>query len=108
MAPGNGPGLSTRRLGEKGGVESVTLNSLQIPSHSHSYNFVVREGRGVKTDATNSSLAEAGIFRDAGATTTLASQTTANTGGNQAHTNIQPFLVVTSCIALQGTFPSRS
>ena len=71
IGPGNGPGLSSRRLGEKGGVESVTLNSTQIPSHNHSYSFVVKEGRGVKSDATNSSLAESGIFRDSGNITTL-------------------------------------
>ncbi|MFC5049976.1 phage tail protein [Rubritalea spongiae] len=33
--PGSGPGLSTYRLGQKGGAETVTLNQTQIPSHSH-------------------------------------------------------------------------
>ena len=32
---GNGPGLSSRRLGAKGGTETNTLNVLQIPAHNH-------------------------------------------------------------------------
>ncbi len=36
LQPGNGPGLSSRRLGEKLGIEEVTLNELQLPSHDHS------------------------------------------------------------------------
>lgn len=55
IGEGTGPGLSVRRLGEKGGQETVTLTVAQIPSHKHNYNFVIREGRGVKTDATGTS-----------------------------------------------------
>src|SRR5210317_2190722 len=33
--PGNGPGLSDRRLGEKGGAEDATLTVAEIPSHNH-------------------------------------------------------------------------
>lgn len=36
MGPGNGPGLTSRQVGETGGAETVTLNQAQIPSHSHS------------------------------------------------------------------------
>ena len=38
IGPGTGPGLSSRRLGEKGGEERVVLNTLQIPSHTHTVN----------------------------------------------------------------------
>ena len=40
MHPGRGPGLTDRRLGERGGVETVTLTEAQMPSHSHSFNGV--------------------------------------------------------------------
>jgi microcystin-dependent protein len=33
-------------------------------------------------------------------------QSSANTGGSQAHLNMQPFLTLNFCIALQGIFPS--
>ena len=81
---------------------------MKFPAHSHSYNFVVKEGRGVKADATNSWLAESNLFRDSGTITGLNNQTTNNTGNAQPHTNMQPYLAVTYCIALQGVFPSRN
>ena len=109
LGMGTAPGLSTRRLGQKAGLESVTLNINEIPSHQHDYSFTVKEGRGVKTDATDSLLAESGIFRDNGNIKTLASQITNNTGSTQAHTNIQPYLVTTYRVALVGfIYPSRS
>ncbi|NQY79675.1 MAG: phage tail protein [Candidatus Caenarcaniphilales bacterium] len=108
MAPGIGTGLSARKLGEKGGVESVTLTNLQIPAHNHSYNFAVKEGRGVQSDAANSSLAESGIYRTSGNIKKLTSQVTNNSGGNQAHPNMQPYQVVTFCVALQGVYPGRN
>ena len=108
IGSGNGAGLSNRVIGERAGNETVTLTTAQIPSHNHDYNFVVKEGRGVKTDATGSSIAEAGIYRDNGASTTLSSQSTNNTGSNQAHPNMHPYLVVTYCVLLNGLYPSES
>ena len=35
VGPRRGPGLSTFVLGERGGVEEVVLNTLQLPSHTH-------------------------------------------------------------------------
>ena len=32
----------------------------------------------------------------------------ANVGGGQAHDNMQPYLALNYCIALQGLFPSRN
>jgi microcystin-dependent protein len=34
MHPGNGPGLSPKSLGQRGGTETNTLNQLQLPSHN--------------------------------------------------------------------------
>lgn len=36
IGEGNGPGLSDRRLGSKGGQEDVTLTTSEMPSHNHS------------------------------------------------------------------------
>ncbi|MGQ0593930.1 MAG: phage tail protein, partial [Gammaproteobacteria bacterium] len=36
----------------------------------------------------------------------LAPSTVGNVGGSQAHLNMQPFLTLNLCIALQGIFPS--
>ncbi len=113
MHPGRGPGLTSRRLGEKVGVETVTLSEAQIPSHSHTVRGTTG-GAAVINPLTNQSA----FARSAGgqayhnATSSnlvdLASETLSTTGGGQAHTNVQPFLAINFIIALQGLYPSRS
>lgn len=112
MHPGNGPGLTSRRLGAKGGVESVTLNVTEIPSHTHT--SVIRtaeedpntdEANGAHLTTTNDNFYYSGA---ADANSSLAGPLIGNTGGNLPHTNVQPFLCVNYIIALQGVFPSRS
>lgn len=113
---GRGSGLSSYRLGERSGREEVTLNGNQIPSHTHAADLKV----GVSTnqaDTDDPSGAVFGVgsddaFREGAANATMdassVSGTIGNTGGNQAHTNIQPYLAINFIICLQGVFPSRS
>lgn len=112
VGPRQGPGLSDYRLGQRGGQESVTLNVNQIPAHSHATQ--VRADTSVAiTDRPEGGF----LARNAAATpqygddpnTTLdnASINVNNTGGNQPHTNVQPFLSINYIICIQGTFPSR-
>ena len=109
MHPGNGPGLSTRRLGERGGTDRVTLTEQQIPSHKHEI-----QGSDAVADsdiATGEGLANAGPYKMYGElrdTEKLASSALGNTGGNRDHNNVQPMLGLTFIIALVGLFPSRS
>lgn len=112
MQPGRGPGLTARRLGERVGVETVTLSEAQIPSHNHTARAVTSPAaRGGPTNTR--SLAESGGGDAYQSNTTanlvdLASQTLSTTGGGQAHTNVQPYLVLNFIIAIQGLYPSRS
>jgi len=119
VSQGNGPGLSDYRLGQRGGVETVTLNTTQIPSHTHIMTggvsvSVNTEGATTNEGAGNTLGAGSNIFNANapeageninGVTSTLAA---GNTGGNQSHENRQPYLAVNYIIALQGVFPSRS
>lgn len=104
---GSGPGLSPRVIGQRVGIEDVTLVESQIPPHNHSLNFV-----NIPADndrPTGDYLARSTTYT---ATTTPTSQLAAgsisNAGGGQQHENMQPSLVINYIIALQGTFPSRS
>ena len=110
IGPGNGPGLSTYREGQNGGVEYVTLTANQMPSHNHRINAVTTVGNS--TTPTNHLLADSAAFDDefsnATANTMMSSTMVTNTGGNQSHENRQPFLAIYYIIALQGVFPSRS
>ncbi|MDQ6804015.1 MAG: tail fiber protein [Actinomycetota bacterium] len=108
MHQGQGPGLSPYVIGEKAGTESVTLTSAQMPQHNHSVvanggsGTTTRPGGGVPARTTED------IYAAAPDGTTMNPGMIGNTGGSQPHTNIQPYLVVNFCIALQGIFPSRN
>lgn len=104
---GQGPGLTDRVLGEQDGVEAHALSIAEMPAHSHAA-FAHSEN--------GTSASPAGRFpaRDPsavphygpGADTALAPGAIGVAGGDQPHNNMQPYLVVNYCIALQGIFPS--
>jgi microcystin-dependent protein len=107
---GSGPGLSTYRLGQRSGVEAVTLTTQQMPSHNH---FIAgSEEDGSSNEANGHYLATStsgNIYHNSASSNVfLAQNNVTNTGGNQAHTNIQPYCVVNFIIALQGVYPSRN
>jgi len=108
MHPGSGPGLSSRKLGQKSGVENVTLNVNQMPSHNHlpeAYSdFGNQKGPGGNVPA----MADDGERNYSSATPNANLDPTENAGGSQSHTNVQPFLCVNFIIALQGLYPSRN
>ena len=106
--PGSGPGLSTYRLGQTGGVETVTLSLAQMPSHNHAVNAVSDLGdSNVPTDNFLSRTWPR-VYSTGGTSVTMDSAMIANAGGSQAHTNIQPFVTMNCIIAIEGTFPSRN
>ena len=108
MHPGRGPGLTARRLGEKGGERSVTLGANHLPRHAHSVHAsgaAADTGNPVNSvPATSDSLRRYGPADDL---EDLAADAVGSTGG-AAHPNEQPYLVVSYIIALVGLFPSRS
>lgn len=110
MHPGRGPGLTARRLGERGGVESVTLTEAQMPNHNHTMMASPSPGE-TPQPATNTALARSvngSLYHAAGSPVTLADQAAPPAGGSQAHNNMQPFLAINFIIALVGLYPSRS
>ncbi len=116
MHPGRGPGLTSRRLGQRGGVDSVTLTEAQMPSHKHSLTADANaggfSGGGADTpDPVNhymASTAASGQFYASGANNLSPMSNTDNTGGSQSHNNLQPLIAINFIIALQGLYPSRS
>ena len=110
MHPGNGPGLTSRRLGEEGGVEAVTLAEANMGSHTHTVNAdaaVTNVGRQPSNHyPTTAGGRGANLYNSAGAATPLNELEEA--GGGAAHTNIQPYLALNFIIALVGLYPSRS
>ena len=115
---GQGPGLSNYAIGGTGGAENVTINAGSYPVHSHALTaaastasqnapagLIEAEGQtGGRGGTVNLAL-----YSASGTATALApAALTAAAGGGQPHTNLQPYLALNFCIALQGIFPSRS
>jgi len=106
---GQGPGLSQRTIGEKGGAETVTLTTSQLPAHTHqavgtsNVATAVSPAAGVWATKTRTPL-----YGAAGSNANMAAGAIGPTGGNQPHENMPPFLGLTCIIALQGIFPSRN
>ena len=97
-------------LGERGGEQAHTLSISEIPTHTHSANGTtatattnVPGNTVVLAQSTSSQLYTAPSNFVA-----MAANSLANVGGSQAHLNMQPFLVLSFCIALQGIFPSQT
>jgi microcystin-dependent protein len=114
--PGNGAGLSPYVLGQTAGNESVTLLTTQIPSHNHLVNGTgAAPARGGANPIGNypaavtvASGAVPDIYASTAPTGTMNGNMITLTGGNQPHSNIQPYQCVNYIIALQGIFPSRN
>ena len=99
-------------LGQRSGAETMTLSAAEIPSHSHGVKASSTAGNNA-SPANTVLGAETGTefaYRapEAASTTPLRAGTITNAGGGQAHDNMQPYLAVSFCIALQGLFPSRN
>jgi len=98
-------------LGQSGGAQAHTLTASELAPHTHLLR--VAEGAARVAAPTNATLAAAPFNAYSGPGVSSAERlapmhpaTLATAGGSQAHTNMQPFLTLSICIALQGIFPS--
>ena len=113
VGQGHGVGLSNRVIGQQFGEEVVTLTTANLPSHTHtlmaspgaqttlnpygvSFATIDADGEFYANEVISSDLAES------------SSDAVKNNGGDQPHYNVQPSLVVSYIIAMQGLYPPRS
>jgi len=113
MKFGTDPTGNNYAIGEEAGTETITISSTQMPVHTHTFSgtssALTRAGPG-DGSALGTSSGGAFFYGSSSASTTTINVGTVSlyTGGNQAHTNLQPFLAINWCIALTGIYPSRN
>jgi microcystin-dependent protein len=112
--------------GQLGGETAHTLIGSEMPAHLH---FLMADATTPATSNTNTpgpnnaskvlgqSAGSGGtppapfganMYSTGAVGATLATQSMSGTGGNQPHSNQQPYSVLSFCICLQGIFPSRN
>ena len=95
-------------LGETGGETAHTVTTAEMPAHTH---FAQASSQPAEVSiATNQ--AYLGAVNNAYAAPAnlvgMAASEIGNAGGSQPHENMQPYLTLSFCIALQGIFPSQT
>lgn len=112
---GQGPGLGVRFLGETFGSEAVELTAAQIPVHTHGMQLYAQNDPAKRSSTPSpgdalsvSSNAAATSFLPVGpADTTFAPNLLQPGNPALPHSNMQPYLAMNFCIALQGIYPQR-
>ncbi|MGE5343162.1 MAG: phage tail protein [Candidatus Omnitrophota bacterium] len=117
---GTGTGLTPRTIAQTLGVTTVTLTDTQLPAHTHTLN--AQSGNADQLSPSGNFLANVGnggtrpvkIMNYTTApvppatSTALSPQSISAVGSGQAHTNMQPYLTLNFCMAIEGIFPVRS
>jgi len=100
---------SGHTLGERGGEQAHTLSIAELPTHTHVMNATTSApSNGPSNALVLAKSSPANLYGAPANLVAMDPRTVANVGGSQAHLNMQPFLTLSFCIALQGIFPSAT
>jgi microcystin-dependent protein len=110
MHRGDGPGLSPRVLGETGGWETVTLVASELPVHAHALSGSSNPATTMDPAGALPAAVSGKLYRPSfgSGPVSMAPESVPPAGGGQPHNNMQPYLTLNFCIALQGVYPPRS
>jgi microcystin-dependent protein len=96
-------------IGEQAGVESVTLTTGQLPTHSHP--FLATLSPGTQTNPPGNTTGQPNQIQpyiDDNPSVAMASNAVLPVGGSQPHENMMPFLTINFIISLYGIYPPQS
>lgn len=116
VGAGSGPGLSTYTIGQKGGSETVTLTSSQMPAHNHMMQITATP-KGFD-DSGNESNPEGVIFAGNGSgysgskngsmKSYQGNVSMTNLGSDTPYEILQPYMTLNYIICAYGVFPARN
>ena len=99
---------SGRTLGERAGEEVHTLTMGELPLHTHTLRAAGTAAATGTPDSGAHLARQASTYHAASSLVAMAPSAITTVGGTQPHLNMQPYLVLSFCIALQGIFPSQN
>ncbi len=101
---------TTHNQGQKSGEETHSLSVSEMPSHRHDFRGTSANANANTASGNKLARSAVALYSSlaAGRGTAMRSDVITNTGSGQGHENMQPWLAVNFCIALQGLFPSRN
>jgi len=107
-------GLGVVSIGQKGGLEQVTLSFGEMAAHTHAVmatttkgDSITPEGR-ILADSEPTKTEDTPLYCGANHLAALSDECLDAVGEGKSHNNIQPSLVINFCIALSGVYPSRT
>ena len=109
---GHGPGLPDYQMGWAGGMPSVVLAANQAPVHTHPATVKASTETADQIAPTShywGSASRPSLYYAASNTQMApdAVEVEENTGGGQAHENMQPYLTIRFCVCMDGQYPPR-
>jgi microcystin-dependent protein len=109
VGQGQGEGLSPYVEGQAGGTETVTLAATQMPAHTHSVNASSSPAASDKPAGRVLARSPSHIYTpEPDTSTVMNAKMLGDAGSSEPHANIQPYLGLNFCIALEGVFPARA
>ena len=93
--------------GQRGGDYAHTLTAAELPAHTHPVRAASNAANRNAPSATSLLAGQSSTYGAPANLTGMSSSAVSSVGGNQPHLNMQPFLTLNFCIALQGIFPPR-
>jgi microcystin-dependent protein len=99
---------SGHTLGERAGEQAHTVSTAELSTHAHALQGSGNPGNSQVAANNVLGVVPGRIYTNAANLTAMSPTSTTSIGGGQAHLNMQPFLTLSFCIALQGIFPSRT
>lgn len=97
---------SGHTLGERGGEQAHTLSTAELPTHTHALQASPATGDTPLPAGNVLADSPSKLYGPATSLTAIHPASVTTVGGSQAHENMQPYLALSFCIALQGIFPS--
>jgi microcystin-dependent protein len=95
-------------LGEVGGAETVQLTANEVGAHAHAVTQPASKDEETTNRPDGAYYTVGGAYGSSAGSPPMGGTLTSAVGGNQAHTNLQPYLALPFVIALAGIFPART